>query len=1204
MNPTIKDILLRNIEDNIAPVVYFHNQSPEDMAKEVGEYVITTRPGSGGESGGGIHEQYVTLLRNICTCLKEQDTSLPASWISGFYGSGKSSFAKLLGLALDGLTLPDGQSLAEALLARDDTPNAQEFVQVWQELQAQVDPMSVVFDIGAIARSNELIHKTVYREIKRRLGYSSNDQVAYSERTLEEEGKYEAFLQLCEQEYGDWQALKDKKIAPQRFSTLYSKLYPETYPDPLAWFDYHDDSHDNDANSVKEAVDAIIEMLERRAPGKTLFVIIDEMYQHIGLDMSRLLDMQSLVSELGSRLKGKVWLLVTGQERLQDAKESTIIGKMRDRFPPHLRVHLDRANVQEIVYQRLLKKDPKGVAPLKEMIESPGALSQLKLCGYQCGEITADALLDHYPLLPGHISLLLDISQGIYNHSSRKQGDSASVRGVLQIVWELFNHPQIKFKDAPLGEILTLDRVYDILRSALNSDTLLTMDKVAARSQGNPFKEKVAKAIALLEMIQDAQPTTDSLIAQVLYPHLGAEGIESKVKAALEELEAERAIVAQEHLGWRIQDHAGQDWARMRDEQSVGNEDIEDTLFAQLKTVMEGVEKFRFYNTPLPWNLWKGGDEKISSRMDSPGVDLDFRYVRTQQERNDSDFWVSLSKESHYKNRFIWVCGDHNELHQTVRNMLRSQKMIDKHGRMRLDRIKERLLAEEKSNKEKHELQIPKAIRSCWSNGQIYFQGTRVEMRDLGKFDKALKDVLQDHLDAVYPHFQEGNQQISRDNLQELLQSEINAPNRVFLAQDNGLGLLRMDAGRVVSDPSGPVPQKMRQYLKDQHSVTATRLVAHFSEPPYGFNPYVIRACVIGLLRAEAITVRDGAGTELTSIKDPGIKEALTSDTGFKRCEIIQSQNQEISRRDMVKMARFFEDKLKTPELKREKDDLADAVFGSFERLDKRMNQVSQQLMQLDFKVPLILHDSLDAMSQCRRDRRVVPTLLSLAQNLPILEQGVDQLEAIEASLSDENLAQLKVLHEQLLGKMLPQLRDAGALETLKDEVKTLEAHMESAAPWQLSEAVEAAMQSLETHYYAQRESLLAQHQQGYQDLVAEFERDSRFAKLSKEETENVQRELRKALPDSAEKALSPALVVLKQNMLQKLEAVRHDVTGLIDEYITLTNPDPKPDLYVEAQLSKYRCEVESEDELRRLADQFYDDWLPYIDEGKRVRFQ
>lgn len=60
----------------------------------------------------GIHEQYVRLLTAIRTELdKKGGPELPTVWISGFYGSGKSIFAKLLGLALDGVALPDDTSL-------------------------------------------------------------------------------------------------------------------------------------------------------------------------------------------------------------------------------------------------------------------------------------------------------------------------------------------------------------------------------------------------------------------------------------------------------------------------------------------------------------------------------------------------------------------------------------------------------------------------------------------------------------------------------------------------------------------------------------------------------------------------------------------------------------------------------------------------------------------------------------------------------------------------------------------------------------------------------------------------------------------------------------------------------------------------------------------------------------------------------------
>jgi hypothetical protein len=157
----ISDLFANDVTRNIPPVVYFHEQGPEKVADEVNEYIIT---GGYPETDPrhrrvphGIHDQYVRLINAIAAELKKKPgPELPASWISGFYGSGKSSFAKLLGLALDGRELPDGRSVAEALLARDDSPKRQELRDAWKGLTHKLQPVAVVFDIGGEARDGEV----------------------------------------------------------------------------------------------------------------------------------------------------------------------------------------------------------------------------------------------------------------------------------------------------------------------------------------------------------------------------------------------------------------------------------------------------------------------------------------------------------------------------------------------------------------------------------------------------------------------------------------------------------------------------------------------------------------------------------------------------------------------------------------------------------------------------------------------------------------------------------------------------------------------------------------------------------------------------------------------------------------------------------------------------------------------------------------
>lgn len=129
----LKDLFESDVTRDIPPVVYFHEQSPEKLADEVREYIITggwpAEHPNHQRVPDGVHEQYVLLLTTIASELnKKGGPDLPNVWISGFYGSGKSRFAKLLGLALDGKPLPGGTSMAEAWLARDKSPLCAELV--------------------------------------------------------------------------------------------------------------------------------------------------------------------------------------------------------------------------------------------------------------------------------------------------------------------------------------------------------------------------------------------------------------------------------------------------------------------------------------------------------------------------------------------------------------------------------------------------------------------------------------------------------------------------------------------------------------------------------------------------------------------------------------------------------------------------------------------------------------------------------------------------------------------------------------------------------------------------------------------------------------------------------------------------------------------------------------------------------------------
>src|SRR5208337_3071877 len=86
---TIGELLSRDLTQRIEEVIQVHQADEQSVYSEVSEYVATN----------SIRDQYAMLLKAIAEAPAEPHESIGV-WISGFFGSGKSSYAKNLGYAL------------------------------------------------------------------------------------------------------------------------------------------------------------------------------------------------------------------------------------------------------------------------------------------------------------------------------------------------------------------------------------------------------------------------------------------------------------------------------------------------------------------------------------------------------------------------------------------------------------------------------------------------------------------------------------------------------------------------------------------------------------------------------------------------------------------------------------------------------------------------------------------------------------------------------------------------------------------------------------------------------------------------------------------------------------------------------------------------------------------------------------------------
>ncbi len=1188
----LKDVFAADVTRDIPPVVYFHEKDPQSVRDEVAEYIIT---GGYPESDprhkrieSGIHEQFVRLLTGIEAELgRPHGVELPASWISGFYGSGKSSFAKLLGLALDRLILPDGTPLADALIARDDSPRAPEFRDAWTALTQRIDPMAVVFDIGAVARDGEHVHSAVKRMLQIRLGYCPvSHHVADYELKLELDGRWDAFLQRAEEVLGhSWQIARDRQLAEDDFSHVLHELNPDRYTDPQSWADSRGGTRSGIGTSVAETARSISDMLDRRAPGKTLFIVVDEVSQYIHRNESRMLKLQSLVSELGRQLKGRVWLLTTGQQKLEDEDDKTVLGKLKDRYPPRLRVHLSPTNIRDVVHKRLLKKAPDREPALRDLFNRHR--SDLKLHGYACEAITEADFVEVYPLLPGHVDLLMRITSAMRLRSSRVKGDDYAIRGLLQLLGEMFREQALGEK--PLGELVTLDRIYDVQRTALDTDIQNTMARILAHDEvaGDPLAVRVAKTVALLELIQDQTPTTSALISQCLYHRIGAGNDEPEIRKTLNRLCDLGLLSYSDKQGYKIQSSAGQEWQRERDARSVTGAEVIQVAAEKLKDLVGAADRPLFKRKRFPWSarLSDGKtmeDQKLLAPQDAAVITVDFRYL-TADDRKPAA-WVRASDTDGLRNRILWVNGDADAARRRIRELIRSRRILARYAphRSSLSLTKQRLYYEEETRRDGLEKAATGAVAESFLDGEIYFRGRRIEKNAHGTaFPTVLHGVAESILPELFSRYVD--MAVTPGELKQLLEKDLSGPSQKFMPQ--GLGIIDLDAGKYIPTCDGEIPARILDAVQAESGIGGGDLLTRLGQPPYGHPPDVITACLAGLLRAGKIRIRPDAGAEITSVRDPGARDIFEKDRDFKRADILPPLDQGINPRDRVAICKFFQTYLNV-EIDRENDAIADAAFEHFPRQMNRIRDLERKWNRLPNRpdLPRPIRKLKTALEDCKRSRHVEPTLQSLKAHLDTLRDGTQELAVQLAELTDDSLDAV-VEAMDVLQYPAAQLSAAGKTDGIEKAVAALEGPLTGDRPWRDIAAVTPAIEAIRERYREERLALIQRQEARAREIRERIKSRAGFEKLDADGSHQVLRPITEALYDTTPEAVQPTLETLRDSVPARLRKAEEEANARLDDILARLTQKQVVRLRHHLNGREFESMAEVDAELKKLRD-------------------
>lgn len=322
---TMKDIFQKDIDRSINGVIKVGQSGEADVTQELDEYVVTRE----------LSGYFDTFYRRYIDALAHP-TDRIGVWISGFFGSGKSHYLKILSYLLENKT-SNGKTALSYFQSKVDDPLLYANMQRAGEVSKDV----ILFNIDSKADSSskadkEAIVAVFLKVFNEHLGYFGvTPGIAELERRLGAEGRYRAFQEAFEEEVATpWQASRDKwDFYEDEIITALQRAMGISENNARTVFERAEDRYPRSPEQFAATVKAY---LDTQLRGHQVLFLVDEVGQYIGDNPNLMLNLQTVTEDLGTKCQGRAWVMVTSQEDIDSITQNRVKGndfsKIQGRF--------------------------------------------------------------------------------------------------------------------------------------------------------------------------------------------------------------------------------------------------------------------------------------------------------------------------------------------------------------------------------------------------------------------------------------------------------------------------------------------------------------------------------------------------------------------------------------------------------------------------------------------------------------------------------------------------------------------------------------------------------------------------------------------------------------------------------------------------------------------------------------------------------
>ena len=892
----IQNMFQKDIERDINGVVKVAQNDENSLKQELSEYIITRE----------LRRHFNTFFENYSRAI-DRPTDKIGVWISGFFGSGKSHFLKMLSYILANQTV-NGKPTVEWF--RDKfAEDPATFMLIDKATRGQTETILFNIDIeSSIQKDKTAVLRVFAKMFYNHLGYyGENLKVAKLEQFIDRQGKTEAFRAAFESRNGSsWLESRDAYAFFQDdiVDTLVEVLGMSESA-ALNWFD----GSEMVDTSIAQLVSEIKDYVSSKPKNFRLLFMIDEVGQYVGTDTDMLLNLQSIIEKLGSECGGKVWVVCTGQEAIDEIIKvrADEFSRIQARFKT--RLSLSSSSVDEVIQKRILKKKPEAATQLEALYsQNDSVLRNLFSFSNTVMDIKGFSgpreFSENFPFVPYQFIIMQKVFAEIRKHGNSGKHLSGGERSMLSG----FQEAAQKMQERDEYALVPFFRFYDTVHGFLDSSirrVIERCERAAASSSGvEPKDVDVLKLLYLIRYIDDIKSTLDNIVI------LMADDIRTdKISLRAAVAESLDRLMNQNYIA-----RTGDCYNFLTDEEQDIQKEIRAThvdtvtIVSKIGQMLFGdiytAKKFRTGIYDFPFDSYVDG---VSVGTPTGNMILRVLTVATDTaQKND----LQLMAQSKDKEAII-VLAD-TPYYESLENAMKIRKYVKQRNITQLAKSVQDIIRTQNDEATKLEQAAAAELRKAIESGTFYADGEKLDITN-GDAKNRIEQVL----DYLVSHLYHGLELITRNASSDVEIIDIlrgNANDELAFGMQHNQG----------------AADRMEEYLEMQAAkrlpTSMQDIQSRYGARPYGWREIDIAAVAAKLIFEQKVTIKYAGATIQPT--DPKLPDMLRKKSEIGKTSI--SKRVEVSAQKMKQVREFLQEYFDVMSVPADEDGLVSFIVKKF----------------------------------------------------------------------------------------------------------------------------------------------------------------------------------------------------------------------------------------------------------------------------------